>query len=271
MKKEQAIKILEDLLSQITLLRTLPHDSQKAMEWRYNTGIALEKIFLDDGGSHKKNFESFFFAVFVAGTVSNSAREEAYQKYLNSEESLLKSIVKEIRDWAFSDNKKLKEDTRVIVEPKPPEILQNILWIRQNWKKYWDLLLIGLVLLIASGIFVLPKVDFFSNLFNSQKEAPKNEFKTYGGSSPAINTSGPNSPVNFYMTPNKIDMLFENNELDVSCLKKYSTDEESTLESIVLYVMDKYGSSTSEVGYLQRENEQLKSDLKKAIDRLQEL
>jgi hypothetical protein len=78
------------------------------------------------------------------------------------------------------------------------------------------------VLLIASGIFVWPKVDLFSKLFNSQKETPKTEVKTSGDSSPAIITSGPNSPVvTNYLIP-KYPLNQANVEI---CFKLTDTNE----------------------------------------------
>jgi hypothetical protein len=60
-------------------------------------------------------------------------------------------------------NKDIKREQEEFIEPKPPEILQNILWVKKHGRKHWKLLVIaGLILLISSGIFIWPKFDLFS-------------------------------------------------------------------------------------------------------------
>jgi hypothetical protein len=75
-------------------------------------------------------------------------------------------------------NKDIKEKHEGTLEPKPPETLQKILWIRQNWKKYWKLLILaGLILLIFfSGIFIWPKFDLFGGFYHSTKKEVLNDY-----------------------------------------------------------------------------------------------
>jgi len=53
-----------------------------------------------------------------------------------------------------------------LLEAKPPEILQELLWIRKHGRKYWKVILLAIVVLLLSGIFVLPKFDLFSKIYS---------------------------------------------------------------------------------------------------------
>ncbi len=75
------------------------------------------------------------------------------------------------------------------IKPKPPEMIQKILWIKMFGRKYW--LLVFLMVLLFLILYLLPKLNLFGK--DHQNVHPKAE--TSGDSSPAIITSGPNSPV----------------------------------------------------------------------------
>jgi hypothetical protein len=84
------------------------------------------------------------------------------------------------------ENKDTKENQKGVLEPKPPELFQNILWILRYGKKWWWLLLLAALVLLL--LHIMPKLNLeYQNIHP--------EAKTSGSSSPAINTSGPNSPV----------------------------------------------------------------------------
>jgi len=76
-----------------------------------------------------------------------------------------------------------------ILIPKPPEILQKVLWVLKYGGKHWWL--ISLTVLILFFLYILTSLNLFSR--GHQNIHP--EAKTSGDSSPAIITSGPNSPV----------------------------------------------------------------------------
>lgn len=77
----------------------------------------------------------------------------------------------------------IKEKQEGTLEPKPPEFLQNLLWILKNWKKNLAILILaGLILL---GVFVWPKIDLFGGFYHStkkeiSKEAKKEALDDYG-------------------------------------------------------------------------------------------
>jgi len=84
------------------------------------------------------------------------------------------------------ENKSVKEKQEGVLEPKPPEFLRNLLWILRYGKKWWWLLFLAALVLLL--LYILPKLNLeYQNIHP--------EDKTSGDSSPAISTSGPNSPV----------------------------------------------------------------------------
>jgi choline kinase len=99
-------------------------------------------------------------------------------------------------------NKEPKRKREGVLETKQPEILQKALWLLKYGKYNWQLILLVVFVILIPSLFVLPKIELFSKKPNvKQIETPKPEnkttieTKTSGDSSPAIITSGPNSPV----------------------------------------------------------------------------
>jgi hypothetical protein len=172
--------------------------------WDYSTGSSLEKRsefstaewYVDDQGTANR-FEDIASKIdkllvplhdredqaITVATISRATRNLEQPKWKPSRVywGFVKNLDEAIQlcetKMSVTD---VKEKTADGLEPKPPEFLQNLLWIFQNWKKHLAILILaGLVL----GIFVWPKLDLFSKLFNSQKETPKTEVKTSGDSS----------------------------------------------------------------------------------------
>jgi hypothetical protein len=75
------------------------------------------------------------------------------------------------KDRALKEKSKLQEKLALqtkqegFLEPKPPESLQKLLWIRQHWRKHWKLMLLAIAILLIPSIFVLPKFDLFSKIY----------------------------------------------------------------------------------------------------------
>jgi len=63
------------------------------------------------------------------------------------------------------ENKNLKEKQEGLLEPKPPEFLQNLLWIWRYGRSHWKLVLLAILTLLILSIFVLPKFDLFSKIY----------------------------------------------------------------------------------------------------------
>jgi len=133
----------------------------------------------------------------------------------------------------INENKSVKEKQEGILEPKPPEILQKILWVLKYGRRYWWLILLAIfILLISSGfifkIFTLPKFNLPS------KEHQNIESKTSGDSSPAINNvAGPNSHITNvvnYVSPPENKTIKERQEANTPAdYKKTSPSNQSKI------------------------------------------
>jgi len=59
-----------------------------------------------------------------------------------------------------------KKEHEGLLEPKPPEILQKLLWICKHGRKHWKLILLAIAVLLLTSIFILPRFDLFSKIFH---------------------------------------------------------------------------------------------------------
>jgi len=84
---------------------------------------------------------------------------------------------KEVNKETEQGNKNTKGGREGEIEPKPPKIFQEALWILKYGKKYWWLLF--LVALVSLSLYILPRL----NLFGSEHQNIHPEAKTSGGSS----------------------------------------------------------------------------------------
>jgi len=60
------------------------------------------------------------------------------------------------------ENKDAKREREWLIQPKPPEIFQKILWIQKYGIKHWKL--VSLAILIVLCIWILSKINLFSYL-----------------------------------------------------------------------------------------------------------
>jgi len=58
------------------------------------------------------------------------------------------------------ENKDAKREREEMIQPKPPEIFQKILWIKKYGRKHWKL--VFLAILIVLCIWILSKINLFS-------------------------------------------------------------------------------------------------------------
>ncbi len=58
------------------------------------------------------------------------------------------------------ENKDAKREREGMIQPKPPEIFQKILWIQKYGRKHWKLM--SLAILIVLCIWILSKINLFS-------------------------------------------------------------------------------------------------------------
>lgn len=54
---------------------------------------------------------------------------------------------------ALAQRNKETQDTNKVINPEPPALLKNILWVKGHGAKYWYLLLIALLIIMAPYIF----------------------------------------------------------------------------------------------------------------------
>lgn len=69
-------------------------------------------------------------------------------------------------------DKKESTEKKGELEPKQPEILQEILWIRKYGRKHWKLILLAILIW---GIFVWPRFDSFSRFYPPTKKEVLND------------------------------------------------------------------------------------------------
>lgn len=77
-----------------------------------------------------------------------------------------RSLADECIRYANEVDRETEQDTKReqegMIEPKPPLILQNALWILKYGRKHWKLILLVLSVILISCFFVLPKIELFS-------------------------------------------------------------------------------------------------------------
>ena len=73
-------------------------------------------------------------------------------------------VIADLETWqkkaaTGQDTKREQEGT---IEPKPPETLAKMLWLKQHGKKHWKLIFITILVILIPSLFVLPKIELFS-------------------------------------------------------------------------------------------------------------
>jgi len=112
---------------------------------------------------------------------------------------MLDKIENELSAKTGQGNKDTKSEPEEMLKPIPPKLLQNLLWLKIHGKKYWKIIVLAIIIL-ASFYYVKAKLENNKSA-GKHIETPKietetvKEAQTSGDSSPAIITSGPNSPV----------------------------------------------------------------------------
>lgn len=97
------------------------------------------------------------------GSASNN-RSGYYPALLNNFASL--EVITDLENWLEKseytrrEQKDTKKEQEGIIEPKPPEILQKILWILMYGRRYWKLLSVAVIFFLF--IWILPKINQFS-------------------------------------------------------------------------------------------------------------
>jgi len=106
MTSNDAIRILEEKLNYIATLRNLRWESQEFQQWNRDTNIALKKIFAGDGESHANEFDEIrYYYPAVYTDMPDNYNRAAYLSGLSSAEAMLKSMIREIKDYSLAINR----------------------------------------------------------------------------------------------------------------------------------------------------------------------
>ena len=97
MDKSKAIELLKQVLSEVTQLRTLRYDDPKFKLWRDKIENILEAAFGMDSWEYRR----FAQAVILYWGRSDAELQEAYNSYLDSYETALKSIIQKYETLGF--------------------------------------------------------------------------------------------------------------------------------------------------------------------------
>ncbi len=101
--KENAIKKIETLTSQIESLKNIKRFSSEFEKWQRDTEIALEYIFGQDS-RHVKDFNDINYSMSVwTNTTPDSVFQDRYTKGLETAEAILSSMVNEIQEYWEED------------------------------------------------------------------------------------------------------------------------------------------------------------------------
>jgi len=121
-----------------------------------------------------RNYEDFWkykyflerISIFVSGCFSKTTERLSHiSKIVNS--YIESMVLPAAAGGKTGDNiKAIQEKQEGVLEPKPPEFLQKLLWIMKYGKRHWKLLLLAILIFLIFSIFVLPKFDLFSRLSN---------------------------------------------------------------------------------------------------------
>ncbi len=90
-------------------------------------------------------------------SVVEEAREQA--SFLRAQAQGLRSQLEKIAG-------QLKVKQKGLLEPKPPEFLQKLLWLLKYGWKHWKLILLAMAILLVLTICVLPKFDLLTRIYS---------------------------------------------------------------------------------------------------------
>jgi len=135
-----------------------------------------EKLLTIVDGEYKKLIPFANSHLVSAGLAQPSILKD-FERQINNKKEKAKQTI-EIRlailekQKAASKNKKEAKEKEGVLEAKPPEILQKILWVMRYGRKHWKLILLALFLW---GIFVWPKLDFLNRFYHPTKKEALND------------------------------------------------------------------------------------------------
>ena len=81
-------------------------------------------------------------------------------KFQQIAQSAIEELSAETPAETKQENNNAKREREGMIQPKPPEIFQKILWIQKYGRKHWKL--VSLAILIVLCIWILSKINLFS-------------------------------------------------------------------------------------------------------------
>lgn len=117
MNQQEAIKKLQGQQNLIAKLRQLRYGSQEFKQWRRDTKVILNKIF-SNNDNHANEFSSIDYSPRALSlTGDNEHRFQSnYLAGLESAEAMLKSMIKEIKEWGLEEDVKSAFDAIATIE-----------------------------------------------------------------------------------------------------------------------------------------------------------
>jgi len=114
------------------------------------------------------NYINGLYEWLKQGRKENQLDNFEQQRLKVQKEILIEKLSGTASDKTGDNIKAIQEKQEGVLEPKPPEFLQKLLWIMKYGRRHWKLLLLAILILLIFSIFVLPKFDLFSRLSNSE-------------------------------------------------------------------------------------------------------
>lgn len=182
----QIIQPLDDLCFWLRLhqpeLYDVVHEKVNEIKAKMDkTGSAVRSNMFQDGDTGGDYWPAFLDTIDCLYDLNNAFANLAEHTLWDTKEELLKPKPAEQKPTEESggkadltnekpakteyENKNLKEKQEGLLESKPPEFLQNLLWIWRDGRTHWKLVLLAIVILLILSIFVLPKFDLFSKIY----------------------------------------------------------------------------------------------------------
>lgn len=144
MTKEEAVRVLEDQLTHIEVVKRLPRFSAEFEKWKRDTRVVIENVF-GMSGKHVSDFMGISFHLGVTSNLTTDAdRQDAFYRGLESARSVLSSMMDEVRK--FWDDA-VTQTQPIPGEPKSSALPERItlMWLFRNVPMSWWFVGVGVV------------------------------------------------------------------------------------------------------------------------------
>ena len=124
MEKARALSLLQRAIDSVSELRGQPRDSQEFLIWHRDTGVAVKRIF-GESSSQAAEFDEIRYSprAFALGS-GDGPFIRAHESGLNSAESMLKSMHKEVEEFWPDDE--AEEPSQGVSQPNRPAVSKKV-------------------------------------------------------------------------------------------------------------------------------------------------